>query len=56
MVKSLRLIMSPAPDWPATRVWYQEVLGLEQTDGWDNDEADRGAFFGAGTAEIEVME
>jgi catechol 2,3-dioxygenase-like lactoylglutathione lyase family enzyme len=55
MARKLRLIHSPTPDWDAVRSFYRDVLGLEETGGWDQP-GDRGSFLAAGTAEIEVME
>ncbi len=54
-VRRLRLIHSPTPEWEAVRDFYVEVLGLEETAGWDLP-GDRGAFLAAGGGEIEVME
>jgi catechol 2,3-dioxygenase-like lactoylglutathione lyase family enzyme len=55
-VKALRLILSPVVDWPATRAWYHDVLGLEETGGWDGGAGNRGSFLRVGPGEIELLE
>ena len=54
-VRSLRLIHSPTPAWEEVRAFYRDLLGLEETGGWDLP-GDRGSFLAAGPGEIEVME
>jgi catechol 2,3-dioxygenase-like lactoylglutathione lyase family enzyme len=54
-VRGLRLIHSPTPDWEAVRAFYRDVLGLEETGGWERP-GDRGSFLAAGSAELELME
>jgi catechol 2,3-dioxygenase-like lactoylglutathione lyase family enzyme len=55
-LKELRLILSPVVNWPATRAWYRDVLGLEETGGWDGGEGNRGSFLRVGPGEIELLE
>jgi catechol 2,3-dioxygenase-like lactoylglutathione lyase family enzyme len=55
-LRQLRLIISPVADWPATRAWYRDILGLPETHGWDGGEGNRGAFMQVAPGEIEVME
>jgi hypothetical protein len=54
--KALRLILSPVVDWPATRAWYRDVLGLAETGGWDSGKGNRGSFLRVGSGEIELLE
>jgi catechol 2,3-dioxygenase-like lactoylglutathione lyase family enzyme len=54
-IRTLRLILSPTPEWEAARAFYRDVLGLEETSGWEQP-GDRGSFLAAGDGEIELME
>ena len=54
-LRKLRVIHTPTRDWERTRVFYREVLGLDETGSWERP-GDRGAFLTGGPGELELME
>lgn len=54
----LRIILSPAADLDALRLFYQEAAGLRLSGGWDSAPGDRGCILTlpGGRAELELME